>query len=604
MRVIIILAWLVGAPIASYFVANSVEEHYNTQLRAVVAKEAAASEQQNIYSKITLSEVCAQPEIRNDMSGACEDSDRLGAMKSTSIWISGLALILIAGIKFAGIISRKNRLVLLWLFSPGLYLTIFATSILVLANAALLIGAIWYGETVFIGRIHVGVIVALGAGALVGVGAMLKASFAVFERVSSRELGKNASQKEAPQLWRYVKEIAKKVGATPPQNIIVGFNPNFYVTESSVKCLDGTLEGRSLYLSLPLCRILTKDELSAVIAHEMGHFIGQDTKFSLRFYPIYRSASDALMNLEPEVLAAQGKGGSGAMMFAIMPVRVILGYFLEAFSVAESTIGRTRELQADKVGVKVANATTVATALVKIHAFAPYWRGVEDYMRKLISKGEVLVNASSFFGEYLRDNSKTGDFDGLDEVKISHPTDSHPPLSVRLAALGTTLAEVAKVAIQVQPGAAAISLIDRYEEIEKVLSDVTQELIMKTGEAMLPADLGLEVAQSETEELPSETAGEATAKTIFFLKKDFKWYLLGLFGVALFAFVRGTKLSEAILIPVWLAIFWGLYFLLALMALSFYGVAHGLPQMRYKLARIASYVLALICGVMMVYMGM
>jgi Zn-dependent protease with chaperone function len=45
-------------------------------------------------------------------------------------------------------------------------------------------------------------------------------------------------------------------------------------------------------------------ELSAVIVHELGHFKGADTAFSLHFYSIYRGTFDSLQGVsEP------GNGG-------------------------------------------------------------------------------------------------------------------------------------------------------------------------------------------------------------------------------------------------------------------------------------------------------
>ena len=48
-------------------------------------------------------------------------------------------------------------------------------------------------------------------------------------------------------------------------------------------------EGRVLYLPLPYMAFLDRAQVSAVIAHELGHFTGEDTGYSLRFAPIYRS---------------------------------------------------------------------------------------------------------------------------------------------------------------------------------------------------------------------------------------------------------------------------------------------------------------------------
>jgi Zn-dependent protease with chaperone function len=47
----------------------------------------------------------------------------------------------------------------------------------------------------------------------------------------------------------------------------------------------------------------------------------------------------------------------------------VLGYFLEAFAVAERRLGRERELVADQAGASVTSERVMATALVKVHAY-------------------------------------------------------------------------------------------------------------------------------------------------------------------------------------------------------------------------------------------
>ena len=104
--------------------------------------------------------------------------------------------------------------------------------------------------------------------------------------------------------------------------MVVGLDPNFFVTEARVRCLNGTLSGRTLYCSLPLARILSRAEFDAVIGHELGHFRGQDTQFSQRFYPIYRGTADSL-----RALGNIGVGGAG-----LLPLLPAVGVMLRVCS--------------------------------------------------------------------------------------------------------------------------------------------------------------------------------------------------------------------------------------------------------------------------------
>ena len=276
---------------------------------------------------------------------------------------------------------------------------------------------------------------------------------------------------------------SQRIGTEAPHNLVVGLTPNFFVTEAKVQCLDGELTGRTMYVSAPLCRILTSEQLSGVIAHELAHFKGADTKFSLKFYPIYRGAVDSLQALARA--AAHNERGA----IALIPASYMLAFFLECFSGAEKRISREREIAADAVAAETAGAANIATALVKIIAFTDLWDRLSEVMRDSLQEGKITFgnkeyNAEEFFSNVsnvfvfmVANNANVKALEDLDAKTIPHPTDSHPPLSVRLTALKTTLAEVGPDALKIYPEPASSALIDNLEELERVLSFGHQMLL-------------------------------------------------------------------------------------------------------------------------------
>jgi len=238
-----------------------------------------------------------------------------------------------------------------------------------------------------------------------------------------------------------------------------------------------------MYISTPLCRILTVDELSGVIAHELGHFKGSDTKFSLKFYPIYRGAFDSLQNV------AQAAAHSDRGAIALIPAIYMLSFFLECFSGAENKISREREIAADAVAAETVGAANIAVALVKIVAFTGVWDQLTAVMQASLKKGTITFNdkeydAQRFFSNvsniflYMVANSAEPQaFDGLDAKRIPHPTDSHPPLSVRLAALKKALPEIQPEALNISPEPPSSSVIDKLDDLEVELSMVQQLLL-------------------------------------------------------------------------------------------------------------------------------
>ena len=77
-------------------------------------------------------------------------------------------------------------------------------------------------------------------------------------------------------------------------------------------------------------------------------------------------------------------------------------------------------------------------------------------------------------------------------ASMDHPTDSHPPLSLRLQNLGVTLGTVAQPALAVAPDNPAIVLFDAPEKLEEEISSAYQQLLAQH----LPASQTEEPAQA------------------------------------------------------------------------------------------------------------
>lgn len=488
-RTFIMLAFLLLVPLIAYLAAVGVQWKFNSELRQELLKD--YPDKADILSNVTVTSLCQNPDLRSDQGfiEVCGQNDNFEWMKLGAIVAGCLGLLMVAIIKLAGVVSRKRRTLLLFLFGPGLHLTMLAMSVLAVLYAALGIAAIYYGESAFIGRIHIGVMLAFGIGAIITVGTLIRAQFTTVRKASTTALGKKLEYRQQGKLWDFVNALADRMGAERPQSIVAGLEPNFYVTEANVTCLDGKLTGRTMYISLPLCRILNMDEFTAVIGHELGHYKGADTKFSKRFFPIYRGAIQAITG----IASGHSEKGSAADLVTL-PVFVILSYFLDSFSVAENEISRDRELAADNEAAKAVSGRSIATSLVKIHAFSSVWSVVRNHMEELIGQGQMVVNASSLFASIV---SQIPDADALNEVSQEgpiHPTDTHPPLSTRLKSLNFNLTELAVDTTTVSLKNPAIQLVEDVDRLERELSETVQALMVKSGEARLPAETASAIA--------------------------------------------------------------------------------------------------------------
>lgn len=383
--------------------------------------------------------------------------------------VGGLFLVCI---HVAGSLAVTNRRLLLSVFEPGLYVTATVLIGLVLAHGGIAMAALYYGESAVSGRIHIFVIGAIGVGALGGAMAIARNAFSLIRKTKAIVIGKTVSRNEAPELWSRVEGLASRLGSLHPDHIVLGLDPNFFVTEADVVCLSGTLSGRSLYCSLPLLRILHTSELDCVIGHELAHYKGLDTKFSQQFFPIYRGTTDSIAALEET-------GGEGYGAIALLPAIAILSYFLECFSVAESQTSRSRELEADKEGATVTDNAAMATALVKVHAFSGVWESLQHAALEALQEGKAFVNASKMYADAVAQYAKPDALDGIVETHLSHPTDSHPRLGVRLASLGQSINNVATAALNIRPTPAALDLLPNAEKVEEELSEAYQIILAR-----------------------------------------------------------------------------------------------------------------------------
>lgn len=488
--------WLLGLilaiPLLGFGVSSAIRASYNSDLRAAAAKQVPDFDPAKL-ARFTVSRLCetnSGPEI----AALCETDWYLGLLSRASVGSAAVGLGLLVVIALAGAAAQRNRTLLLTLFRPGLYVAAVTITGLIVVDAAIAIASIYYGESALINRIHPGLILGIAMGALLGVSAVARSAFGVVRKAEAYALGAAVTSDEAGPLWAHTNAVAARLGALAPDHIVVGLDPTFYVTEADVVTPGGTLSGRTLFCSLPLARILTVDEFTAIVGHELGHFRGDDTKFSGHFYPIYRGTATAIMSL-------QNSGAQGLGVVTLLPAIAIFGFFLERFALAESRHSRARELLADRAGAEATSPRAMASALVKVHAFTDLWNDVQRGSVEAMKAGTVCRNTSALFAEAVANKATPDVLDGLAGTHSSHPTDSHPPLAERLESLAIDLASVSGDALAVRPEPPAASLIPGSETREEGLSETYQR--------WLAGQLGIEVGRPGSEEpaVTDEAAG-------------------------------------------------------------------------------------------------
>ena len=245
------------------------------------------------------------------------------------------------------------------------------------------------------------------------------------------------TENQAPSLWARIQSMAGKLGTSPPDRIIAGVDPSFFVTAHPVTLANTTQTGRTLYLSLPLLKTMSIDEADAVLGHEMAHFSGEDTTWSMRVAPLVARLETYMRELSQNPLT--------------LSVFHFLHGFWKIYQISLRRHGRNREFRADSIGANMATPRAVSHALAKVSAYCQYRDEVEaDMMKRGKLEGDIGLPAkleSGFPGSlaaFVNNKSSI-------TSELPHPFDTHPPLAQRFKNLGLSTEDVLSDPALIQP---------------------------------------------------------------------------------------------------------------------------------------------------------
>ena len=238
---VMVLLITLAIPAVGYLVSVWIINDVNTDL----AKEGIPP----IETTCSMSEALADP----DITAFCDEFAPIVLLGDASLaaGIIGIAIPIVYWI--ASIFAGRSRRRIAVMFPPLVTISIFTISILVLLHGAILTYAAYIGESYAIERVHFILIGGIGLGAVVVAISLIGASFKIRQKLTSQAIAKSLSETEAPNLFSFVNELAERLGANPPRNIIVGLDPTFYVTSCDVAVVveQNTLSGEILYPHFP-----------------------------------------------------------------------------------------------------------------------------------------------------------------------------------------------------------------------------------------------------------------------------------------------------------------------------------------------------------------
>jgi Zn-dependent protease with chaperone function len=276
------------------------------------------------------------------------------------------------------------------------------------------------------------------------------------QKASTADLGLVLSEADQPTLWREVRELAAFAGTRPPDEIQLVAAANAAVAEetSMLGLVGGT---RKMYIGASLLVGLSREQLRAVLAHELGHYSGRHTALAALTYRSKEAIGQVLTELDDSF------------------VRLPLWLYARLYLAVSQTVNRRQEFEADRLSAELVGADTAAEALRQAIALDPAWEYfLELYVNPGAADGKRPHDLFDGFRCFLAAPERERQFA---KVKANLPEpprsiyDSHPPISKRLAAFHS----IGISAAQDTSGPATTLLNDPEADLARLTEVIYQE---------------------------------------------------------------------------------------------------------------------------------
>lgn len=336
------------------------------------------------------------------------------------------------------------------------YMLLFGTG-LTTAIGIVLAGGIYYLEASLINRVHVGIIFLIGLGVLYALFIGLYSIYISLKKSKRFDVAFLLKDEGSP-LFGLVDEVADKVGVKAPDNILVSFEPDLHVHQVQSTLMDGTkIKGRTLTIGLVFLRYLSTSEIQAIVAHELAHFKGRDTLFSVYVAPAYKSLKTALANLyeltssDSADESSDGSSNRGWMSLPNLLTVLIFSKYFYSLQKMYSSLDRVREARADIIASVLYGSNNFSDALQKVSQLGPVFKEVSqrNFLSIITEHNKVFNNYFDFFHEnvYGKKEIKKLMSTISDSDKVTSEMDTHFSLKARVGYLPSNDMDVNKKSI-------------------------------------------------------------------------------------------------------------------------------------------------------------
>lgn len=378
----------------------------------------------------------------------------------------------------------------------GLIIGFYASALLVAAGLVLIPLIEW----VSFGVLHVKLAAACGLAALAVLWGIMP------RRDRFEPPGPTLDRSAQPRLFAEIDGVAAKMGQRLPEEVYLVGDMNAFVAERGGVL--GWGSRRIMGIGLPLLQMLTVSQLRAVLAHEFGHYAGDDTRLGPWLYKAREDMGRTIASFEEGT-----------------PLHAVFSWYGHLFLRITQAFSREQEFAADLWAANLYGSKAIGEGLKACEwgarCYELYWRTeleplLEAGFLPPIGEGFARFGASAFAEKAVAEmDSQPAEPD---------PYDSHPVLQERLDAL----AGLPEPAGAGEDGS-AISLLDDPSGLEALLTSRFEPAPGAPAFAPLAwTDAGhsvylpqwQQVAREQAEAMKGVTAGELPK-----LLEDWGWFV-------------------------------------------------------------------------------
>jgi Zn-dependent protease with chaperone function len=324
--------------------------------------------------------------------------------------------------------SVRLRALLALALLVGFYIFTLAVAAVLFALPPLLV----FGTEQFRVGIQILFIFALG---WIPAGSLVHGAFTV-RRPKFATKGKLLARSDAPELFAALDEIGKAARTAPPSEVYLEALPEMGVLETGGFLGFGSK--RVLLLGAPYLEVVSVQEMRAILAHELGHFAGGDTRLGgllgytqAAFQSIIRSSRrDAFRKGTSHAAIEVGLDAAQAIGAGVVRAYARFFFFITMPG------SRRQELAADALAATIAGRDAAIRALEGTSALVPYYRlYLENEVGNAIRTGAMPTDLLAGFHHFRTRFAESEPAQALGKAILEEKTnryDSHPALTDRV----------------------------------------------------------------------------------------------------------------------------------------------------------------------------